>query len=186
MFTDEERHQILTLVRRAISEYVLHQREIDPPKDDHLSLPQGVFVTLTIDGDLRGCIGFPDPKFPLGAGLVKSAIYAATQDPRFPPLSETEVSQVEIEVSVLSPARQISDPSEIVVGKHGLILTMANSRGLLLPQVPVEHHWDLDEYLKSICRKAGLREGAWKDPRAKLEVFTAEVFGENTDPLRSS
>lgn len=186
MFTDEQRHHILTLVRRAISEYVLHQNEINPPEEDFLSLPQGVFVTLTIGGELRGCIGFPEPRFRLGAGLIKSAIYAASQDPRFPPLSQSEVSQVEIEVSVLSPARQISDPSEIVVGEHGLILTMMNSRGIFLPQVPVEHHWDLDEYLRSICRKAGLWNGAWKDPRAKLEVFTAEVFGESTDPLRSS
>lgn len=178
MHSTEQRRRILALAREAITEFVLHHRDIPPPQDDYLLEPSGAFVTLTIEGELRGCIGFPEARFPLGEAIVKAAVYAATEDPRFPSLTAEELPLVELEVSVLSPAHPISDPSEIVVGEHGLILTFGYARGLLLPQVPVEHEWDRDQYLANICRKAGVHEQAWKDPRAVLEVFTAEVFGE--------
>ena len=178
MLNSGQRQRILALAREAITEFVLHQREIPKPQEDFLQEPCGAFVTLTMEGELRGCIGFPEARYPLGEAIVKAAVYAATEDPRFPSVTAEELSHVELEISILSPARPISDPSEIVVGEHGLILTFGYARGLLLPQVPVEHGWDLDQYLKGICHKAGVPDQAWKDPRARLEVFTAEVFCE--------
>ncbi|HSP06846.1 MAG TPA: AmmeMemoRadiSam system protein A [Acidobacteriota bacterium] len=178
MLTQEQRQQILTLARQAITEFLLHGLEMQPPGENYLLIPSGAFVTLKIDGQLRGCIGFPEAIYPLGEAIVRAAIYAATEDPRFPNVTADELKSIDIEVSVLSPARLIADPSEIVVGEHGLILTYGHARGLLLPQVPVEWGWDRDQYLKQICRKAGVFDEAWRDPRAKIEVFTAEVFGE--------
>lgn len=178
MFSEQQRLQLLALARLAITEKVLNDSEVSPPDDDYLAVESGVFVTLTIEHELRGCIGFPQVRFRLGDAIIRAAVLAATEDPRFPPVSPAEVSQLHLEVSVLSPARAISDPSEIQVGEHGIILTLGHARGLLLPQVPLEHGWNRDQYLRAICHKAGVRDEAWKDPRAKLEVFTAEVFGE--------
>jgi hypothetical protein len=178
MLTPEQQGAILKLAREAITECILRRREIAPPGDEYMRQPSGAFVTLKIDHELRGCIGFPEARYPLGETIVKAAIYAATEDPRFPRLDPGELQHVSLEVSVLTPARPVADPQEIEVGKHGLILTLGRRRGLLLPQVPLEHNWDRDEYLKHICRKAGLPDDAWKDAEARLEVFTAEVFGE--------
>lgn len=178
MFSEQQRHQLLALARRVITEKVLNGSDVTPPDDEYLAVVSGIFVTLTIDRELRGCIGFPDARYPLGQGVIRAAILAATGDPRFPAVSPAEVPQLHLEISVLSPARVISDVSEVQVGEHGLILTLGFSRGILLPQVPLEHGWDRDLFLKAICRKARLRDEAWKDPGARLEVFTAEVFGE--------
>jgi AmmeMemoRadiSam system protein A len=176
-YTPAQRELMLGLAADAIREFLARGVMIDPPDTEYLAENRGVFVTLKMQGELRGCIGFPEAIYPLGRAIVKAAIYAATEDSRFYPVTAGELRRLSYEISVLKPARQISDVSEIVVGEHGLILTLGFARGLLLPQVPIEHEWDRGQYLVHICRKAGVRDDAWKDAAAKLEVFTAEVFG---------
>ena len=147
-------------------------------EDDTLRHLSGVFVTLKEHGALRGCIGYVLPRRPLFIATEWAALAAAFNDPRFPPLSKDELESVHIEISVLSVPRRIEDPSQVQVGKHGLIIVKGRQSGLLLPQVPVEEGWDREEFLRGVCRKAGLPEDAWQDPDAELFVFTAAVFDE--------
>src|SRR5262245_54028938 len=148
MHSGEQKQEILKIAREAIYEYIRNENRIEPPAHDYLNELSGVFVTLHEDGELRGCIGFAEATHALGEALVRAAIYAATEDPRFPSVKEFELPLISIEVSVLSMPRQITDPSEIEIGRDGLILTLGRNRGLLLPQVPVEHNWDRDKFLK--------------------------------------
>lgn len=178
MFTEEERKTILELARATIQEYLSTGRELTPPSDPFLSHPAGLFVTLKIEGELRGCIGLTEPKYSLGRTIVHCAIQAAVHDPRFPPLSMAELAQTRLEVSVLSGFQTIRDVNEIQVGVHGLFITSGFHRGLLLPQVATEQKWDRDTFLRYVCMKAGLSPEAWKSPGVTIEVFTAEVFGE--------
>ena len=137
----------------------------------------GAFVSLHIRGDLRGCIGYPWGDRPLREVVAQCAVQAATQDPRFPPLSAEELSEIDIEISVLGGIEVVSDISEIHLGRHGLIAEQGHRRGLLLPQVATEHRWDLDTFLSHTCQKAGLSPDAWRRG-ARLFRFEAEVFGE--------
>jgi len=155
----------------------LEGREIplDPPTD-HLAQPRGVFTTLYLRGALRGCIGYVLPVSSVYHAVAGTARAAAFQDTRFPHITLAEAPELEIELSILSPPQRIA-PEAIEIGRHGLLITMVGSRGLLLPQVPVEHHWDRTTFLEQTCRKAGLPVDAWKKG-AIIEAFTAEVFGE--------
>jgi len=146
--------------------------------DEKMWRLSGVFVTLKEQGQLRGCIGYVLPRRPLFIATQWAALAAAFNDPRFPPLSEEELDKIHIEISVLSPPWPLDDPEKVEVGKHGLIIMKGEHSGLLLPQVPVEEGWDREEFLRGVCRKAGLPEDAWKDKDAKLFAFTANVFGE--------
>ena len=144
---------------------------------------RGVFVTLTRDGELRGCIGFPYPTLPLDEALADAAISAATRDPRFPPVRAPELPLLRIEVTVLSVPELLTmapeaRPVAVEVGKHGLIVRGYSRSGLLLPQVPVEWGWESTEFLDHTCMKAGLPAGCWK--RKDVEVFTFEgqIFAE--------
>lgn len=141
-------------------------------------IKRGAFVTLHKHGDLRGCIGtFRSDKNV--ADVVKDmALASAFEDPRFPPLGLDELDEVDIEISVLSPLRKIKDVNEIEVGKHGLYISRGFKSGVLLPQVATEYNWDRETFLVHTCLKAGLPEDAWKDPATRIEIFTAEVFGE--------
>jgi len=145
---------------------------------------RGVFVTLnTKEGDLRGCIGFPLPVYPLKDALVSAATSAATEDPRFPEVVLDELDGLVVEVSVLTVPEQVKDPAknalkEVVVGRDGLIIQKGPWSGLLLPQVPVEWKWNVKEFLDHTCNKAGLPAGAWKEAGVKLSKFSAEVFSE--------
>jgi 5,10-methenyltetrahydrofolate synthetase len=140
--------------------------------------PLGLFVTLTLEGELRGCIGFIENRRPLARMAEEAAVLAATQDPRFPPMTPGELAQSEIEISMLSSARR-ARPEEVRVGRHGLIVSAQGVRGLLLPQVAVEHAMTREEFLGACCRKAGLPENAWKTEGVlKVETFTAQVFNE--------
>ncbi len=136
-----------------------------------------MFVTLTKGGDLRGCIGFIEPVAPLGQAVIRAAIYAATEDPRFPPVRPAELRDLKFEISVLTPVREISDPREVTVGRHGLIIARDGLKGVLLPQVPVENKWDRETFLEQASLKAGLPRDAWRQG-AKLYVFEAIVFHE--------
>ncbi|HPB30113.1 MAG TPA: AmmeMemoRadiSam system protein B [Candidatus Sumerlaeota bacterium] len=137
-----------------------------------------LFVTLTKGGDLRGCIGSVEAHMPIYEGILEHTVNAAFHDPRFPAVKASEVKDIRIEISINSPQRLVKDVGEIEIGKHGLVLEKGWNRGLLLPQVPVEWGWNREEFLSAICRKSGLPDGAWKDPEARLFLFSSQVFHE--------
>jgi len=138
--------------------------------------PRATFVTLRKDQELRGCIGTTVARYPLYRAIAESAYSASREDPRFPPVDPAEVPEIALEISVLSPLFDIR-PSEVVVGQHGLVVSQGASRGLLLPQVAVDHHLTAEQFLEMTCRKAGLPRDAWRNG-AKVQAFTAEVFSE--------
>jgi len=174
-----DRNLLLALARRSIE--VALVGSLAPPErfEGALGEPRGAFVTLKRreDDELRGCIGRIEAREPLGVTVAHVAVAAATEDPRFPPLSPHELPGVRIEVSILTPPERIV-PGAVQVGLHGLIVRLEGSRGLLLPQVAVEHEWDRETFLAETCRKARLPLDAWKDPEATLLAFTAEVLRE--------
>lgn len=176
--TPEEERTCLKLARQALEHYFKtgdHLRS--PVKSGTLREKRGAFVTLTVDGDLRGCIGYPLPVKPLDETVIEMAVAAASQDTRFQPLQANELKKLKIEISVLGLPEPVSDPGEVQVGCHGIIVSKGFNKGLLLPQVPVEYGWDRETYLCHGCLKAGLPPEEWKKG-AKLEVFTAQVFSE--------
>ena len=148
------------------------------PVSSTLKQNRGAFVTLKIDGRLRGCIGYIIPVMPLYMTVAEVAESAALKDPRFPPVSVDELPLLEYEISALSPIEVIEDPNEIVVGRDGIIIKMGRNQGLLLPQVATEYGWNREQFLQHTCRKAGLPPEAWKEPGVEISVFSAEVFGE--------
>ncbi len=176
----EEKKMLLQAARKSIHSLF---KKIEIEKPDYLKYPAlkeraGAFVTLTKKGSLRGCIGYIlGDKF-LFETVCDAAIQAAEYDPRFPPVSENEIKNISIEISVLSPPFPLKSYDEIIVGQHGLILEERGRRGLLLPQVPVEHHLNKEQYLDAICQKAGFQPGYWKTKQLKLSGFTATVFSE--------
>jgi AmmeMemoRadiSam system protein A len=176
--TKDQQDFLLSLARQAITHYL--EKGIPPdiePEDEELKKKRGAFVTLKVEGQLRGCIGYPLPFKPLYETIIDAAISAATKDFRFSSLELRELSKTQIEISVLSLPRPIQNTSEIVVGKHGIIVSKGPHKGLLLPQVPLEWDWDLETYLNHGCLKAGLEEDAWKKG-ARIEIFSAQVFSE--------
>ncbi|MCD6386361.1 AmmeMemoRadiSam system protein B [Candidatus Sumerlaeota bacterium] len=184
--TAPERITLLRLSRDALQSF-LETGKFTPDLKKYSITPalerkSGVFVTLTKNGRLRGCIGYVEGIKPLWQAVIDNTRNAAFEDPRFPPVKMKEFDDITIEISVMTPLRQIKSVDEIVVGKHGLVIEKGFQRGLLLPQVPVEWGWDRDEFLVHICQKAGLPPDAWKDPDSKLFVFSAQVFNENDFP----
>jgi len=176
-FSQEERGLLLKLAHDALaSAFAFRELSPDLPSA-HLAESRGVFTTLYVKGALRGCVGYALAVTSLYRGIIETARAAAFDDPRFAPMSAEELPEVKVSLSVLSPLRPIA-ADEVVVGVHGLLVTMGVRRGLLLPQVPVEHGWDRIMFLEQTCRKAGLPNDAWKKG-AILEAFTAEVFGED-------
>ena len=175
-YSSDERTLLLRAAHQAI-EGSLCGEELDITSPSvHLAELRAAFTTLHLEGELRGCVGYAFPVYPLYRTVLETAIAAAFGDSRFYPVSEIEVPRLKIEISVLSPVAEIA-PEKVEVGKHGLIVTQGQRRGLLLPQVPVEHGWDAEKFLCEACVKAGLPLDAWR-LGAKLEAFTAEVFGE--------
>jgi len=175
--TEAEEKELLTIARETISGYVKDGviPEFDT-KSEKLKEKLGVFVTLKENGRLRGCIGFIRAEEPLYLAVRDMAISAATRDPRFPPLEPSEIGEIEIEISVLTPFQKVEDTEKIEVGQDGLMIRKGFMSGLLLPQVPVEQEWDRETFLEHTCYKAGLPRDAWKD--AELWKFQALVFGE--------
>lgn len=181
-FDDRARRYLIDLARRAIAARLAG----DPPPagDDapeSLGYPGAAFVSVKVEGELRGCIGTITAVESLAGTVARCAAAAATEDPRFPPLEPAELSAARIEISVLGPRVPVAVPAGIVVGRHGLLVTLGSRRGLLLPQVAAEHGWDPETFLRETCRKAGLGETAWKQG-AVVEAFEAEVFSEPPDP----
>jgi AmmeMemoRadiSam system protein A len=177
MLPDDDRAALVVLARDAVTCAVLGGPAPAPPHRAVFNQVGGAFVTLTIRGELRGCIGQVEPRDPLGAVIVHCAAAAALEDPRFPPVSPIELPSLSIEVSVLTPAEEVLDLERIEVGRHGLIVSHNGCRGLLLPQVATEYGWSREQFLVQTCRKAGLAKDAWRRG-ARIYCFEAEVFGD--------
>ena len=189
----EEESLLLRIARDSLNAYLRDEVRIDlsaysltPP----LLERHGAFVTLRLGGELRGCIGHTRSIESLAEAVRDNAINAAVRDPRFPPLTLEELARTHIEISALRPGAApdtpfipVGDISEIVIGRDGLYLDHAGSRGggLLLPQVATERGWDVRQFLEALCTKAGAESGAWKDPGCELFRFSAQVFGESSE-----
>ncbi len=180
VYSEQQKRTLLRTARKAIEGYVKQGEspEVDPADYcEKLRRERGAFVTLKKNGQLRGCMGYVAAVKPLVHAVADMAVRAASKDPRFQAVREQELSELSIEISVLSPFREVKDPQNVKVGTHGLMIVKGRRSGLLLPQVPTEQSWDRKEFLQGTCRKAGLPPDGWKD--AKLYTFTAHVFGED-------
>jgi AmmeMemoRadiSam system protein A len=177
-FSAEERTLLLRLAHDSISS-ALQRTEIsfDPPTP-HLAEPRGVFTSLYLNGELRGCVGYVLPSTSVHRAVAETARAAAFDDNRFSPVTPDEAPHLEIELSILSPPQPIA-AGAVEIGRHGLLISQHGRRGLLLPQVPVEHNWDRTTFLEQTCRKASLPLDAWQKG-ATLQAFTAEIFGDKT------
>ena len=176
-FSAEERKILLKVAHDSI-ESAFETREIalDPPSP-HLAELRGAFTTIYLKGQLRGCVGYVFAVASVYQTVAETARAAAFEDTRFWPVTREEAPDLEVSLSILSPLQAIQ-PEQVEVGKHGLLISQHGHRGLLLPQVPVEHRWDGTTFLEQTCRKAGLPLDAWKQG-ATIEAFTAEVFGDH-------
>ena len=174
--SQDERASLVALAHHSIAAFFDEQRISFDPPTAHLAQPRGVFTTLYLDGQLRGCVGYIYPVESLYRTVAETARAAAFEDTRFYPVTADEVPNLKVHLSVLSPLRVIQ-PDEVEIGRHGLLVSMGGRRGLLLPQVATEHGWDRETFLEQTCYKAGLPATAWK-MGATLEAFTAETFGD--------
>jgi AmmeMemoRadiSam system protein A len=173
-YSQQERELLLGLAHQSIGA-ALEGRKLDlTAPNAHLDEMRGAFVTLHLEGRLRGCIGYIVPQHSLYRTVSEAAQAAAFEDPRFQSVTAVEAAGLAVEISVLSVPQPIR-PEEIVTGLHGLIVTKGKRRGLLLPQVPAEWNWDRETFLSQTCLKAGLPPDAWVQD-VDLQAFTAEVF----------
>jgi AmmeMemoRadiSam system protein B/AmmeMemoRadiSam system protein A len=175
-----EKDELLALARKSVEHAVEREEAYEPTAatSDALNQERGAFVTLRKSGELRGCIGYTSAIQPLYRTVRDTATLAALRDSRFPPVSASELPQLEYEISVLSPLRRVLDVQQIKIGQHGLLMKNGAQEGLLLPQVPVEEKWDRQKFLEETCIKAGMNIGCWKDENTDIFMFTAVVFGE--------
>ncbi len=183
MLTPEESRTAVRLARNAIEKAVGGERMVLPALPPIFGEKRGVFVTIKRGGNLRGCIGLPYPIKPLGEAIVEAAVSAALEDPRFPPVSRSELADLDLEVTVLTVPRPLECPPQerpacVEVGKHGLIVSGLGTGGLLLPQVPTEYGWTSREFLDQTCVKAGLRPGCWRRNDVAVQTFEGQIFEE--------
>lgn len=187
MLTDIEGRNAVKLARKTIESFLSEERFPEPQELDFELSPvfgekRGVFVTLTKNGLLRGCIGHPFPDSILEEAIMDSAISAATRDPRFPPVEEDELDDIVVEVTILTPPEKINAPPKelpdrIEIGRHGLIVKQGYCQGLLLPQVAPENNMDSIDFLSHTCLKAGLSPDAWLTG-AEVSCFEGQIFKE--------
>jgi len=185
-FTREQRHLLLGIARAAIASRLIGDPLADSPPAAASSFaaltePRGVFTTIYLGGELRGCVGYALPVRPLFRAVAETARAAAFEDSRFQPVTPLEAPGLQISLSVLSSLFPIT-ADEVEVGRHGLLISSGTRRGLLLPQVPVERGWNRETFLAQTCHKAGLPLDAWHKS-ATIEAFTAELFGDEADPV---
>ncbi len=179
--SEDDRRSLLAVARRAIAGAVSPQQSAAGiPQNGVFAEKRGVFVTLHARGRLRGCIGVMEAFEPLGESIARCAANAALRDPRFPPVRLEELPELQIELSLLSPLELIL-PDNIEIGNHGLLISQGSKRGLLLPQVAVEHKLGREQFLEATCRKAGLDAKAWQEPETQIHGFTCEVFSESAN-----
>jgi len=186
--SDSDGVVLVKTARKAVTEFLSNgnRMKLESDLEEKFSFNSGVFVTLNNPDGLRGCIGFPMPEKKLSHAIIEGAIAAATEDPRFPSVKTNELNDIVFEVTVLTPPIEIdvSDPTEylekIKVGRDGLIIRHSFSSGLLLPQVPVEYGWNVEEFLQHTCEKAGLSRDTWKNESVKIEKFEGIIFKEET------
>ncbi len=181
---DNEQLTLLKIARETLETYIKERKLPDVNNGKYtftqkLKEKRGVFVTLNKNGSLRGCIGHILPREPLFKAVMKNTINSSTNDMRFTPVSEDELSDLEIDISVLSPIKKITGPEKFLPGKHGIIIRMLGSGAVFLPQVATEQGWNREETLCHLCKKAGLPAYAWKDDDMEFFIFTAEVIYEN-------
>ena len=167
-------HDLVAAVIKARLEGFAVPDEV--PESAVLREKRGAFVTLKKNGELRGCIGYIEAYKPLYQTIREMALAAAFNDPRFPELKAQEWPEIEVEISVLTPLREIDDPDIVEVGKHGLLIRHADSTGLLLPQVALEYGWSREEFLAHTCNKAGLAADCWRRSGTRLYIFSADIF----------
>lgn len=187
MLTQDEGEFLVKIAREAITKYLVDEKVLSIPTDTPEVLKDfmGGFVTINSKGVLRGCIGYPEPVKPLIETIIIAAISAATQDPRFPPVTRAELDDLEVEVSILTKPELINVdkpseyPDKIKVGEDGLIIELGYYRGLLLPQVPLEWNWNVNEFLENTCIKAGLTNDCWLKPDVEIYKFQSQIFKEN-------
>jgi uncharacterized protein (TIGR00296 family) len=172
--------------RTVLEEHIAKKSSDYPALPESFETMMGVFVTLTIDGELRGCIGFPTPVLPLREGIREAALSAALRDPRFPPVRADELDAITVEVTILTQPVPVQCPPEerphcIRSGRDGLIISGMGRTGLLLPQVATEYQWDEEEFLDHTCIKAGLPPKSWMRHDVELFSFQGQVFSENEE-----
>ena len=148
---------------------------MSPPESDELEEAHAVFVTLEMDGKLRGCMGQPDADGPLHEAAAQMAIAAATEDLQFSALEISDLRYTEVEISILSPHRTIA-PEEIEIGTHGLYIAAGPKRAIILPQVAYDQGWTVKRFIEELASRAGLKRRAWEDPKVSLRGFTAQIF----------
>jgi AmmeMemoRadiSam system protein A len=182
--SQEEKNILLKAARQSIASLFEGKEPIEPDYIKYPSLKEkyGAFVTLTINHQLRGCIGYIIGREPLFQTICSAAMHAAVSDPRFSPLKKNELDRIHIEISILSEFVPIKNYAEIIIGKHGLYLDEGGG-GLLLPQVATEHKMDREQFLSALCNKAGFYSEYWKERVLKIKVFTAEIFSEEDKEL---
>jgi len=177
MLTRDTQRQLLAIARAALEARVRGTRVPESGSKGASQPGQGAFVTIFCNGELRGCLGRVTSDWPLPDLVRHLAQEVADSDPRFTPVAPHELQDIALEVSVLTPEREIRSIDEIELGRHGLIVEQGSRKGLLLPQVPTEHGWDRETFVSQTCLKAGLPADAWRHG-ARLLVFEAQVFGE--------
>ncbi len=180
LLNEQQKQNLLKLARQTIEEYVAHKKIVEANiPDKRLDSPEGAFVTIHKNGQLRGCIGHIVSDEPLQKTVRDMALAAASEDPRFAPVNVAELKTIDLDISVLSRPWRIKDISEITLGVHGVIIVKERAHGVFLPQVATETGWSKEEFLSQLCsQKAGLPANCWKDPATVIEIFTAQVFGE--------
>lgn len=179
LLNTSEQKTLLKIARKTLEKYIRNKVVVDYDiVDDRLKEKLGLFVTLKKNNELRGCIGIITPEKSIIDALIEMTITAATRDFRFPKVTPDELSDIKIEVSILSPLKKIENINEIEIGRHGLYLCNGIRCGILLPQVAIENNWDRDKLLEMVSLKAGLHPSAWKDKNSEIYTFTAQVFSE--------
>ncbi|MEO0076535.1 MAG: AmmeMemoRadiSam system protein B [candidate division WOR-3 bacterium] len=177
--TPEEQRELIRIARTTIENYIRGQKVPEfTPLTEKLKEKYGVFVTLHKKGELRGCIGYVQGIKPLYQAVSEMAIASATEDPRFPKVTANELKDIDIEITVLTPLKRITDINEIQIGKHGLVIRRGGYQGLLLPQVATEQGWDRKTFLEHTCWKAGLPSDAWQDKNTEIYIFSGTIIHE--------